>query len=140
MRFFALDGEQMGNLAASYFYAYFIMQIPMGILLDRFGPRRVMTISIFLCALGALILSQSHLLLFAGAGRFITGIGAAVASDVLPAKDRDIPTSPSAGNVSFRRFRFEPCLVCGIVKSPCLLANVRRPPPLRTPSHIRLAT
>jgi sugar phosphate permease len=80
MRFFALNGEQMGNLAACYFYAYFIMQIPMGILLDRFGPRRVMTISIFLCAVGTLILSQSHLLLFAGIGRFITGIGAAVAA------------------------------------------------------------
>src|SRR5438552_1251594 len=35
MRYFSIGGAQMGNLAATYFYAYLIMQVPMGFLLDR---------------------------------------------------------------------------------------------------------
>lgn len=80
MRIFSLNGAQLGNLAACYFYAYLLMQIPMGILLDRYGPRRVMTVSIALCALGTLILAKAHLLRIAELGRFVTGIGAAVAA------------------------------------------------------------
>jgi sugar phosphate permease len=80
MKAFSIDGAQLGNLTAFYFYAYLIMQIPMGILLDRYGPRRVTTLSILLCAVGALILAESRHLSIAELGRFITGIGAAVAA------------------------------------------------------------
>ena len=33
----------LGHLSAAYFYGYAGMQIPVGVLLDRFGPRRLMT-------------------------------------------------------------------------------------------------
>ena len=45
--FFNLNGTQIGNLAASYFYAYLIMQVPAGILLDEFGPREVLSVCLF---------------------------------------------------------------------------------------------
>lgn len=80
MRDFAITGTQLGNLAASYFYAYLIMQIPMGVFTDRFGPRRVTTIAIIICALGTLLFSYSHLFWVAMLARFITGVGAAVAA------------------------------------------------------------
>lgn len=80
MRAFDITGAQLGNLTAFYFYAYLIMQIPMGVLLDTYGPRRVTSISLLLCAAGALILVQSKILLVAEIGRFITGAGAAVAA------------------------------------------------------------
>src|SRR5690349_6366498 len=35
MSAFSLNGTQMGNLAAAYFYAYLLMQIPAGLLIDR---------------------------------------------------------------------------------------------------------
>lgn len=80
MRDFALTGTQLGNLAASYFYAYLIMQIPMGIFTDRFGPRKVTTLCILTCVAGTLLFAFSPNLFLAEVGRFITGVGAAVAA------------------------------------------------------------
>src|SRR3989344_5835398 len=80
MRDFKINGAEMGNLAAAYYYAYLLMQLPMGVFTDRFGPRKVTSICIILCALGALILSHAHVFLMANVGRFVTGIGASVAA------------------------------------------------------------
>lgn len=79
MKAFDINGTQLGNLTACYFYAYLILQIPAGMLLDKFGPRRVATAAIFLCACGTLIFAKSDSLLLAGVGRFLTGVGAAFA-------------------------------------------------------------
>ncbi|HSX03190.1 MAG TPA: MFS transporter [Rhabdochlamydiaceae bacterium] len=80
MSTFNIHAAQLGNLAACYFYAYLIMQLPAGILVDRYGPRLVTTLAIFLCATGALIFAYSELLVFAEIGRFLTGVGAAFAA------------------------------------------------------------
>jgi len=80
MSTFQISGAQLGNLAACYFYAYLLLQIPAGILLDRFGPRKTTTLAIGLCAVGSLIFAQSTSLLVAGVGRFLTGAGAAFAA------------------------------------------------------------
>ena len=77
---FHLSGEQLGNLAASYFYAYLIMQIPMGVFTDRFGPRRVTTLCILSAVAGTLLFSFAPNILVADLGRFLTGVGAAVAA------------------------------------------------------------
>ena len=45
MREFAVTAAVLGHLSAFYFYAYAGLQIPLGVLLDRLGPRRVMTAS-----------------------------------------------------------------------------------------------
>lgn len=80
MKTFQINGAQLGNLAACYFYAYLLLQIPAGLLLDKFGPRKTTTIAIAFCALGSLIFARADTLLIAGAGRFITGAGAAFAA------------------------------------------------------------
>lgn len=77
---FKIDGAQLGNLAACYFYAYLLMQIPAGLLVDRFGPRRVTTIAITVCGLGMLLFASSSVLFIAQFGRFLTGLGAAFAA------------------------------------------------------------
>lgn len=77
---FNIDGAQLGNLAAFYFYAYLIMQIPAGLLVDRFGPRRVTTIAIGVCAIGMLVFASSDILILAQIGRFLAGLGAAFAA------------------------------------------------------------
>lgn len=79
MKAFNINATELGNLTACYFYAYLVLQIPAGLLLDKFGPRKVSTVAIFFCAVGTLIFSQANSLLVAGIGRFITGIGAAFA-------------------------------------------------------------
>lgn len=80
MRTFHVSGAGLGNLAACYFYAYLLLQIPAGLLLDRFGPRRTTTLAIALCAGGSLIFAGAETLLMAGIGRFLTGAGAAFAA------------------------------------------------------------
>jgi len=75
MRTFSLTGESMGNLAAFYFYAYLCMQLPVGILLDRFSPRRLISVAVLVCALGALFFGTALHLSMAEFGRLLIGIG-----------------------------------------------------------------
>jgi len=80
MKTFQINGMELGNLAACYFYAYLLLQIPAGLLLDRFGPRKTTTVAIAICAIGSLIFAGAESLLVAGIGRFLTGMGAAFAA------------------------------------------------------------
>jgi MFS family permease len=80
MSTFNISGSALGNLAACYFYAYLLLQIPAGLLLDKIGPRKVTTLAIALCALGSLVFAKADTLLLAGMGRFLTGTGAAFAA------------------------------------------------------------
>lgn len=80
MKTFQISGMELGNLAACYFYAYLLLQIPAGLLLDRFGPRKTTTLAIAVCATGSLIFAGAESLLVAGIGRFLTGMGAAFAA------------------------------------------------------------
>jgi len=80
MKEFSLTGAQMGNFAASYFYAYLLLQIPAGLLLDRWGPRRVATTAILVCACGVFLFSIATTFYIACIGRFLTGVGAAFAA------------------------------------------------------------
>src|SRR5215510_7446076 len=62
MRDFAVGAAVLGNLSAAYFYGYAGMQIPVGLLLDRFGPRRLMTGAALICAFGCVLFAASHTL------------------------------------------------------------------------------
>ena len=77
MRAFSLSGESLGNLAAFYFYAYLTMQLPVGLLLDHFSPKRLVAAAIATCALGALLFSKAQTLGVADFGRLLIGIGGA---------------------------------------------------------------
>jgi len=76
---FKIDAAMVGHVAASYYYAYTIMQIPGGLLIDAFGPRKTTTIGLLCCALGALLFGFSQNILFISASRFLIGIGATFA-------------------------------------------------------------
>jgi len=80
MSAFQISGMDLGNLAASYFYAYLILQIPAGVLLDRFGPRKITSLAIAVCALGNMLFGFAPSLLVAEIGRFFVGAGAAFAA------------------------------------------------------------
>lgn len=80
MRAFSVSASELGNLSAFYLYAYTIMQIPIGILLDRFGPRRLLTFATICCALGSLMFGTAHVFAIAATGRFLIGIGSAFAA------------------------------------------------------------
>ncbi len=75
MRDFAVGGAIVGNLSALYFYGYAGMQIPVGLLLDRFGPRRLMTVASGLVAVACLLFAWSQGLVGASVARFLIGAG-----------------------------------------------------------------
>lgn len=78
MRDFAVGGALLGNLSAFYFYAYAALQIPVGVLLDRFGPRRLMTGAALVCAGGSLLFGVTGDLTHAYLGRLLIGAGCAI--------------------------------------------------------------
>ena len=80
MKAFEVNGAGLGNLSAFYFYAYLVMQIPVGILLDKYSPRLLTTGAIFLCSISAFIFSQTTTLWLACVARALIGAGAAFAA------------------------------------------------------------
>lgn len=79
MREFSLDGALLGNLSATYFYAYAAMQVPSGLLADAIGPRRLSAGAAMVAAIGILLFGQATSLWTAYFGRFLVGASVAVA-------------------------------------------------------------
>ena len=79
MRDLQIGAGGLGVLSAFYYYAYTPMQLPAGLLFDRFGPRILLTFASCVCALGALSFGLAHSVVEAAAGRFLMGIGSAFA-------------------------------------------------------------
>ena len=76
---FALGAAALGNMSAFYFYSYVAMQIPTGIIADRWGPRRLLTLGAGVAALGTALFSFAPTLFWANAGRLLIGASVAVA-------------------------------------------------------------
>ncbi|MBE0532128.1 MAG: MFS transporter [Rhodospirillales bacterium] len=79
MRDFGVGGAVLGNLAAFYFYAYAGLQIPVGVTIDRFGPRRVLAAAAVLSGIGSLIFALAPTIDVAYMGRLLVGAGAGFA-------------------------------------------------------------
>ena len=78
MRDFAVSGAILGNLSAIYFYAYAGLQIPVGVALDNWGPRRMLTAAAAIAAIGSVLLASADGLTVAYLGRLLVGVGCAV--------------------------------------------------------------
>ena len=79
MNSFSLSAFGGGILASAYYYIYVVLQTPAGVMIDRFGPRRLLTAGAVVCALGCFTFGASHDLLLAVMGRLMMGAGAAFA-------------------------------------------------------------
>jgi MFS family permease len=74
---FSTDAVGLSMLSSSFFWSYTIMQIPSGLLIDKFGARKTLTIAIFISAVGVLLFSITNLFYLAILGRILMGIGCA---------------------------------------------------------------
>lgn len=72
-----LDAETLGILGGAFFYSFALLQIPMGPLLDRIGPRVVVTSSTLIGALGAFLFAFGNSYPAALLGRILIGAGMA---------------------------------------------------------------
>jgi MFS family permease len=94
MRELGAGGAVVGQLSALYFYAYAGAQLPVGVVLDRFGARIPLTAAVLVCSAATVLFAASGSMLGISGGRFLIGLGAAfslvgaihIASQSLPAK------------------------------------------------------
>lgn len=76
MRDFGISAAVLGHLSAFYFYAYAAMQLPVGMSMDRWGPRRVLTVAMLIAGSGCVLFAAAPTVEVAYAGRLLIGIGA----------------------------------------------------------------
>lgn len=72
-----LDSAGLGTLAASWFFAFALAQFPIGLALDRFGPRRTLSLGMSAAVAGAAWLSVSRGLADASIAMGLIGLGCA---------------------------------------------------------------
>jgi len=75
---FGTDAEGVAMLASSYFWGYTLMQIPAGVLVDRYGVKRVVLSSMTASALGSLAFALAPDLAFVFAARLVIACGDAL--------------------------------------------------------------
>ncbi len=76
---FSLGAAALGNLSAFYFYSYVAVQIPTGIMADKFGPRRLLTVGAAVTAIGTLVFALAPTVAVANFGRLLIGAFCGVA-------------------------------------------------------------
>lgn len=74
-----ISASTFGQISALYYFAYSPMQMPVGMLMDRFGPRRLLTFACLCCTLGSWMFTLTSSLFLVGAGRFLVGLGSSFA-------------------------------------------------------------
>ncbi|NVK31443.1 MAG: MFS transporter [Gammaproteobacteria bacterium] len=71
----SLTASSLGLLTSMYFISFAACQIPVGMWLDRYGPRKTEAGLLLFAAVGAVIFSQAHSLAGLMVGRLLIGVG-----------------------------------------------------------------
>jgi len=75
---FGLSAGGLGLLSSIYFFAFAVVQLPFGVLLDRFGPRRVNAALLLVAAAGGFWFAHAESAGAAIAARALIGVGVSV--------------------------------------------------------------
>lgn len=70
-----LTAADLGFLTSAYLFAFGLFQLPLGILLDRYGPRRVEAGLLVICAIGCVLFAAGHAMPQLTFGRALIGLG-----------------------------------------------------------------
>jgi len=79
MQKFQIDATSYGFFGSVYYLGYAGMQIPIALLLDRYSPRIIISLCVFICALGMIMLIYTNDWAVALISRFLIGAGSAAA-------------------------------------------------------------
>jgi MFS family permease len=74
-----LGADDLGLLTSVYFLTFAAAQIPIGILLDRYGPRRVQSVLLVVAAVGSTLFAVSDHFWMLLLGRALIGLDVASA-------------------------------------------------------------
>ena len=70
-----ISASSLGLLTGAFFLAFSLVQLPLGMALDRYGPRRTQTVLLAVTALGALLFSLGGDTLSLALARAVIGVG-----------------------------------------------------------------
>lgn len=76
---FGISAGTFGQFSGVYYIGYSLMHLPIGILLDRYGPKKIMTGCILLTVIGLTPLLFAEHWIYPIAGRFLIGLGSSAA-------------------------------------------------------------
>lgn len=79
MEQFGMNAATFGQFSGIYYIGYSLMHLPVGIMLDRYGPKKIMTGCILLTTVGLMPLLFSDYWVYPIVGRLLIGIGASAA-------------------------------------------------------------
>jgi predicted MFS family arabinose efflux permease len=71
----ALPASSLGLLTSAYLFAFGAMQLPVGMLLDRYGPRRVEPVLMLMAGVGAWLFAAAETVVGLTIGRAVIGLG-----------------------------------------------------------------
>lgn len=80
MRDFAVTSQTLGVLSGIYFYSYAAMQLPCGVMMDYFGPHRLLTLATLICAISTIAFGFTDSFYTACLARLMIGFGSAFAA------------------------------------------------------------
>ncbi|AMP90015.1 MFS transporter [Legionella pneumophila] len=80
MRDFSVTSHTLGILSGIYFYSYAAMQLPGGVLMDYFGPQRLLTLATVVCAVSTIAFGMTDNFFMACVARLMIGFGSAFAA------------------------------------------------------------
>ncbi|MBI2786931.1 MAG: MFS transporter, partial [Legionella longbeachae] len=80
MRDFSVTSQTLGILSGVYFYSYAAMQLPGGVLMDYFGPHRLLTLATVVCAISTIAFGMTDNFFMACVARLMIGFGSAFAA------------------------------------------------------------
>jgi sugar phosphate permease len=79
MAAFSVGTGQLGQLLGCFFYAYALMQLPAGLLCDRFGAKNCLTVAVCVCAIATLCFQITNSIVLASISRLAIGAASAFA-------------------------------------------------------------
>src|SRR5690606_9072077 len=68
-----------GVISAAYLYAYAPMQLPVGVLMDRYGARKLLTLATLICGIGSILFGVAPTVWLSIVSRLMMGVGSAFA-------------------------------------------------------------
>lgn len=79
MQAYHLSPQAFGNLSSIYYFVYAPMQLVVGLLLDRYGTKRLLAFAAMISAIGCYLFANGYSVVLADFGRCLIGAGAAFA-------------------------------------------------------------
>ncbi|MGB0934901.1 MAG: MFS transporter [Alphaproteobacteria bacterium] len=77
MAAFDIDATMLGTITGAYYIAYASMQIPLGVMMDQWGPRRLLMLAATTCGAACILFAFAESASTAWVGRFLMGMGSA---------------------------------------------------------------